>query len=234
MVAIESTDKVGIGNGMAESTVTLRNRDTIMPVVWLAVMAVSLSVVFAFSADQRGLLQWNSPGAAGAFAAGPASPVTDSFDVVYLGLRGPTLSGSRLGTDSERRISRVVPSRDGTRGVLGPEGPSPGPASGPAAFPTNEAQPGTVGEAISSQDAPNIVPQNGASPFVPGEFGGGGGGAPAVLVVPEDPDPTAPVVPAVPEPSVWLLMILGVGGLAGALRRKFSTQDGKSVVTVAS
>lgn len=49
----------------------------------------------------------------------------------------------------------------------------------------------------------------------PGGGGGGGGGNP-------------PPVGAIPEPSTWALMILGFGGIGGAMRRRAQTSMGRS------
>ena len=52
--------------------------------------------------------------------------------------------------------------------------------------------------------------------------GPGAGGTPPPPPIPPGTTPTdpAPVVPAIPEPSTWLLMILGIGWLGVMLRRR--------------
>ena len=68
------------------------------------------------------------------------------------------------------------------------------------------------------------APGRGAT-FTISSLGGIGGTPPGLIAAPGTGTPppatgdgAPPVVPAVPEPAAWLLMILGVGMLASALR----------------
>lgn len=107
---------------------------------------------------------------------------------------------------------------------------SPGLTLPPAVFGT-EAGPG-----ITSAIAPaaGAVPggSGGGAFFPPGGFsvggigggGGGGGGVPpiggggGIGVPPIGGGGTTPALPAVPEPSTWLMMLLGMAMVGGALR----------------
>ncbi|MEH3159075.1 MAG: PEP-CTERM sorting domain-containing protein [Sphingomonas taxi] len=79
---------------------------------------------------------------------------------------------------------------------------------------------GTPG-ATSSISTPGFGPTIGGI-AVGGGGGGGGGITPVTPGTPGTPTPTPsdPGAGAVPEPSVWLMMILGAGTLGGALRRR--------------
>ena len=68
-------------------------------------------------------------------------------------------------------------------------------------------EPGTTGGVAAPVGAAPVVGALG--------LGGGGGGGATVPVVPGTPD-----AGAVPEPSIWLMMIAGVGALGGAIRRR--------------
>ena len=76
-------------------------------------------------------------------------------------------------------------------------------------------QPGTI-PASGGGDLAGSFPPSGAGPVFLGSFpGGGGGGGGGSIVTPETP----PVTSAVPEPSTWAMMILGLGAIGASLRR---------------
>lgn len=88
----------------------------------------------------------------------------------------------------------------------------------PALFGT-EAGPGITSAIAPASGAIGGGPGGGAF-FPPGGFsvggiggGGGGGGVPPI-----GGGGTTPVLPAVPEPSTWLMMLLGMAMIGGALR----------------
>lgn len=205
---------------MAEvAALRLARRDRHFTFVLFSAGAILLAFISMLENDRRGLLRWERPGA---FAAGDVTPLPDSYDIVYLGLGQP-----QGANNPERgRAARLIPRREGTSGLGTPGGAG---AASPAAVPLASTNPGLAqGPAGDPSPANGFTPgQAGPTPFAPSTFGGGGGSPPGVIVVQNPPVvPPVPTVPAVPEPTAWLLMILGVGILATALRRRAVTDKG--------
>jgi len=152
--------------------------------------------------ERRGLLVWNSPEAL----------IADVADGTPGGLPG-AIAFVRADGLPRRGAATGRPFVTATVGPVGDPAlnSAPGGALSPAQATTSTSQP---------EIPVGIGPQNGpAAGGVP--VGPGVGFAPAVigattlLAAP----PAPPGVPAIPEPSSWVLMILGVGFLGVALRR---------------
>ncbi|MFN4019880.1 MAG: PEP-CTERM sorting domain-containing protein [Erythrobacter sp.] len=177
--------------------------------------AVLLGVASLAENDSRGLLRWDRPAA---FAAGEARALPNSYDIVYLGLGQPH---ERAGWDG-RRAARFIPLREGL-GIPGtPTGTAAQPGYIAPRLPDSGAgQTKPTGTPVAGAGNPSVP--RGPTAFTPSTFGGGGGNPPGVIVTDNPP------VPAVPEPAAWLLMILGVGVLAAALRHRAmpSEADGR-------
>lgn len=179
--------------------------------------AVLLGFVSLAENDRRGLLRWDRPAA---FAAGEARPLPNSYDIIYLGLGQPHKGAEWDG----RRAARFIPLRDGL-GIPGtPMGTAAQPGYIAPRLPDNGAG-GTKPTDTPVAGAGNPSVPQGPTAFTPSTFGGGGG-SPAGVIVTDNPP-----VPAVPEPAAWLLMILGVGVLAAALRNRAmpSEADGREI-----
>lgn len=156
--------------------------------------------------DRRGLLGWERPAA---FAAGKVTPLTASYDNIYF---GPGQAG-RIADRGGRRAARLIPSGGGSSAIGTPAGAAAQSAFVAPLLPNDGSAPTGPGGASASVNS-NPPASGGTTPFTPSTLGGGGGSPPGVIVVDNPP------VPAVPEPAAWLLMILGVGILATALRRR--------------
>ena len=132
----------------------------------------------------------------------------------YRYTRSPAAQALEEAFSSPVGASRVIPGRrpDAAPALVLP----------PAIFGT-EAAPGITSALAPATGAIGGGPGGGAF-FPPGGFsvggigggGGGGGGVPPVVVTPEIP--VTPVLPAVPEPSTWLMLLLGMSMTGAALR----------------
>lgn len=169
--------------------------------------AILLAFVSLVETDRRGLLRWDRPTA---FAAGNVTPLPASYGIVYPG----TGSGqpSRVADRGGRRAARLIAPRDGTSGIGTPAGGGAQSAFVAPLLPSDGST-GTGSGSTTARGIANPPAAGGPAPFTPSTLGGGGGSPPGIIVV------NNPPVPAVPEPAAWLLMILGVGILAAALRR---------------
>lgn len=143
------------------------------------------------------------------------------------GLASVASAASPAGAEARAAVTPVA-------SVLGaaatPEGAVPGFA--PGAFPADFVAPGIpvpAAGAPAAGAAPGFggvpLPAVGGLPiFVPGGGGGGGGGTtpnPGGGTPVPPPISTVPgVVPGIPEPSTWLMLILGFGLTGGAMRRR--------------
>ena len=169
----------------------------------------------AMENDRRGLLLWDAPEAL--TASLPAYDEAASSVIDYTNSYPANLS---FGTTPSRQLRRVrsVPGRqsapaaaaiDSAPGIAGAAGAPLEPAAAAAAPVTDVAQ------ATPATAAPNIatgqLPPSSGPGFSPSPIGASQL-IPVVVVAP-------PVVPAIPEPSSWILMILGIGILGEVLRR---------------
>ena len=132
------------------------------------------------------------------------------------------------GPGSEAAPGNALASVLGT--AVGPEGPVPGiGAIGPGDFPRDFTAPGVPGE-VSGPGSPASGPPSGSGGGVGipvggfpifggggggGVIGGGTGGGPPIL------PPPPPVIPGIPEPSAWLMLIIGFGLIGGSMRREW-------------
>lgn len=126
------------------------------------------------------------------------------------------------GPGSEAAPGNALASVLGT--AVGPEGPVPGTgAIGPGDFPRDFTAPDVPREA-SGPGSPTFgsgggvgIPVGGVPIFGGGGggvIGGGTGGGPPIL------PPPPPVIPGIPEPSAWLMLIIGFGLIGGSMRRE--------------
>ncbi|MFC3309938.1 PEPxxWA-CTERM sorting domain-containing protein [Blastomonas aquatica] len=181
-------------------------------------------MVIAFGQhDRRGLLLFDQPEA---FAASELAELSSPGGLAQgIGVR--RILPSRIGA---RQIARAVnpgsvqapaPGASGPAGVGSTIGLQPFVLSGPEpSFASDGTSPGQglgqSGPVLTSTSVPGtgisptplIVPSGpGVVPTEPG-------------IVPTVPDVTDPVVPAVPEPASWILMIIGIGALGAVMRRR--------------
>jgi hypothetical protein len=112
----------------------------------------------------------------------------------------------------------VLPEDESDTPVIAEETPAPF-----AEHPLNDGidlLPSVPDGLIAENDSPLAPSTNGSSPSFPS------GGGPAVVTPPfTGPLATPPVTPpAVPEPSSYILMLTGLAGAAGEVRRRFKSQ----------
>lgn len=223
----------------------LRRRDRFFPAFLVSGLAVILAIVSFSEQDRRGLLSWDRPSA---FVAGDAMQGPDSYEIAYLGYARSSPQSNGLLRRASAVGDPVTGARDpitGARRSIPARGEAFGPAAAgapPSQLTSPLALGGPAGSGGNSLIAPTAGNGNsGLTPFTPGNLGGIGATPPGVIapIATGNPPPatggetppgtggetppaaggeTPPVVPAVPEPAAWLLMILGVGVLASALR----------------
>lgn len=167
----------------------------------------------AMENDRRGLLLWDAPEAL--TASLPAYDEAASSVIDYTNSYPANLS---FGTTPSRQLRRVrsVPGRqsapaaaaiDSAPGIAGGAGVPLVPAAAAPATSVAQAAPATATPNIATgQLPPSSGPGFSPSPIGASQL------IPVVVVAP-------PVVPAIPEPSSWILMILGIGILGEVLRR---------------
>jgi hypothetical protein len=211
---------------MAETgSAALARRDRFFPAVMIIGLVVLVAIASFFENDRRGLLRWERPTA---FAAGDVQELPDSYDIIYLGYNRPSDRGYLTSRNAHPRIGarRTIPGRVGGVGNASGGGAPPGQAN-PTLTQDLPAGAGTAGNNLANTPLASSGGDGGQgpTPFTPGDLGGSGPTAPVIIPLPQSDGPTPPidggpppVVPAVPEPTAWLLMILGVGILARALR----------------
>lgn len=120
----------------------------------------------------------------------------------------------------------------------GPEGPLGAAPAGLGTLPGGLILPGTAAAPVPGAVAPvpgggvGFVPVPGGGGVIIGPGGGGTPGAttptptptptvtPPVVVPTPMPTPTTPPVAAIPEPSTWLMLIVGFGFVGRTLRRR--------------
>lgn len=208
----------------------------------LVAFGLTLIAASLFESDRRGLLLYEEPTA---FAA--SMPEYSAGRLTYGGwiatVRAPeprrtTARRFIAGSPDSGRERTVQPTGGGGAPSFAPSGP--------------DGAVGELGSPVTLALMPTGAGPGGGGPFVPGvNFGPSPiGGIPLVPPGPGNPDPpgnpgdpvppgnpddpgsgTDPLVPAVPEPSGWILMILGVGLLGAALRRSAAGGRASHAVT---
>lgn len=206
---------------MADPHATLSKLDRRFPIAAISLFGVMLGLSTLFENDKRGLLRWERPSA---FAAAKVSdlPGPGAYTITYLG------NGERA--NRSRTIGPARPRRVASRSIPLASEPLTGPGAGASAsaspLSTSPAQLAGASVALTPTGSTPVT-SGGPPSFTPGNLIGVAPPFGLVAFVPDngvtpvDPTiPVNPVVPAVPEPAAWLLMILGIGGLAAALRAK--------------
>ena len=184
-----------------------------IPVVGVAALVSSF-----VESDQRGLMFLSSESAF--FAEDAALAVPNGGATIYLASGGNGLGGLRQrAITSSRGTLTGMPSMTGVPDLSD----SPGAGASRLIEVPESLSDNQVGIAAR---APQVQGATGRSQPSPGP---GFPDSPIGLIavntsnpgpVTGDPDNPSPVVPAVPEPASWLLMILGVGWLGFSLRRR--------------
>lgn len=162
--------------------------------------------------------------------AGPAEApggvelaMADGASGPYLrgGRRGPRLPGATDGSGSGGPIeeSGLVGNPAGTAAPGAGVGADP---EAPVPFAVNSGAGGGATNSGPQATAPGFSnTPGGPGVFIIGNGGNGGGGGGGTPIDPDTPlNPTDPQVPPVPEPGTWMMMILGVGMIGTALRRR--------------
>ncbi|MEN7538042.1 hypothetical protein [Aurantiacibacter flavus] len=185
------------------------------------------------SHDKRGLLFYDEP------TALLAEDLTMMPEFITGGF------GNRLVGDGSGRGERP----NSLRRTIGPRGAAPGLAGDTA----GQTAPGGAVAPAAAPAVPNFAdatgpalasgPAAGGTPLgLPGFFGDGGGFGPTPIGFVPVPgsdgggsgsssggDTPGPVVPAIPEPASWLMMIIAVFTLGSAIRR--GNEDGAPLAT---
>jgi hypothetical protein len=154
---------------------------------------------------------------------------------------GNRVGGIALKAKSPRAALAPISADDSPRGAPVPEGPLASVLAAPA---TPEAVvPGAASPSeflppsapvVAAGPGAGVVPDFGSVPLpspgglalLPPGGGGGGGGGGGILTPPTEtipvpgPTGTVPVVPGIPEPSTWLMLIAGFGCVGSAMRRR--------------
>jgi hypothetical protein len=212
---------------MAEANSPTFNRlDRFFPITMVIGLILVVGLVSFSEQDRRGLLLWDRPDA---LADGADAQLPGSYEIAYLGYSRASYGlNDRTARSGDRLLRHAVPTGGratdtdptGARRIIpGRRDADSFGSSEPLlqdALPLADIGPGS---------APLIAQSAGNGPFTPGNLGGSGPTPPGIIgpietgtAPPATGEDTPPVVPAVPEPAAWLLMILGVGLLAGAMR----------------
>lgn len=177
----------------------------------LPVLGVTILIGSFIEADQRGLLFRSDDIAL--LAEDTALAIPNQGAGMYFRV-GDSRGGNPRGRNFIGRPpgSRLVPGNASALGEDNGASPSPGGSRTISVQPVRE-QPGSPTLA-SGTTAPAA-----ATPSGNGSFGPSFPDSPIGLIAVGTNTP-GPVVPAVPEPASWLLMILGIGWLGLSLRRR--------------
>lgn len=178
----------------------------------LPALGVATLVGSFIEADQRGLLFQS--GDIALLAEDAALAVPNQPMGMYFGVGDMRDRGAR-GRDFVRRppASRILAGIPADLGSDNAVGPAPGSSRTILEQPPREGQ---ASPTIASATTTPAATQPGT-----GSFGPSFPDSPIGLIAVDTTTP-GPVVPAVPEPASWLLMILGVGWLGLALRGRKS------------
>ena len=205
---------------------TIPNRDRFFSLAAFVALGLAFTIASFLENDRRGLLKWDRPTA---FAAGELQlPVR--YPVIYSGFGDRARPrAARTLHFTEGGARRAIPRRIASANVA--NDPVYGPESSPAASISELAGPDLASDDLSSEQLSRDPAKQYRTPFTSSGLGGGSLPPGFVVAAPETGGTTnpPPVVPAVPEPAAWLLMILGVGLLASLIRRehrmKLATQE---------
>ena len=199
---------------MTDSASTYSTRDRWFPVVAASICAIGVLASTWAENDKRGLLRWDRPGA---FVATKVTDIAGQgrYAITYLDQHGRRKRSIVETSPIRTPASRLIPAVSETETFAGTAGTL---STSPSDRPLDQLVP-------VSEDTPSpFAPGRGTQPaFTPGNLVGGE--TPFGLVA---FNPDEPVVPAVPEPTAWLLMILGIGGLAYALRKQAENRQSES------
>ena len=199
------------------ASLTIQKRDRFFTLAAFVALGLAFTIASFLENDRRGLLKWDRPTA---FAAGELQlPVR--YPVTYLGFGDRNRQGSgrtvRMNEGGARRaIPRRIASANDLNSPFNVSDSSPPISTSDLARPNSSS-----GDLLSEQLSLEPARPN-RTPFTSSGFGGGSLPPGFVVVAPGSggtPNPP-PVVPAVPEPAAWLLMILGIGLLASLIRRE--------------
>ncbi len=181
-----------------------------------------LVALLAVSGAGTGYLA-SSHGGKGGIGAANAATIPAPFDLLAMfsgrspGARDP---GALTQTKVRERVAANVRSRPPAAGAPGAGAPEERVLTSLRERPLTTGEPGAGFDNLpfSAVDGPLVDATNPSTP------GGGTSPGPVVappLVVPPTPTPTpTPPVAAVPEPSTWMTMMIGLFGLGIALRRR--------------
>lgn len=176
----------------------------------------SLALLVSFAEhDRRGLLMFELP---------EAFAVESIPGQEFVGMLPMTFPVSYIPGQQQRGAARAIPPRGSAGGALVDTGPT-AVAGGGAGIGPLQVEPGpdepTQQAAALPTTSPAATRGTGSLGDIPNASFGN---SPISAIVLDNPDVPGdgggdPVVPAVPEPASWLLMLLGIGALGGAMRR---------------
>tara|TARA_A100001391_G_scaffold188957_2_gene159963 strand:- start:36335 stop:37015 length:681 start_codon:yes stop_codon:yes gene_type:complete len=190
----------------------------------------SLGVVVLASSflshDKRGLLYYDEP------TALLAEDLALMPEYITGGFGGRLATGPSVGGERPNSLRRTIPPRGAVPQAAGltgdtPAQAAPAGAAAPFGLPATQDLTGPIGPALASGPASGTssggLPGFGSSGFAPTPIGfvptttsDGGSSSGGSSSGGGTPDP---VVPAVPEPASWLMMIIAVFTLGSAIRR---------------
>ncbi len=198
----------------------------------LAVFAVASVGLSFLEADRRGLLFDADPFA---FSVSEGALALTGPSVIRFGNARRGGAGPRYRSFGRGPARRLIPGQGSGTDQPGTVSPGSGPPAGALASNTGSSFPSPLTNTrpapfVPGQSTANfpLAPTSGqsipGSGFAPSPIGFVAGGTdpsapPPSPPVTVDPDP-GPVVPAIPEPASWLLMIIGLGWMGLYLRRQ--------------